>query len=242
MSTNRPDMQACIIRALEAAANDWLAGVSEADRREGGRLDTMFRVSGWSPAYGVPKGPRDKVRDWCGMAVCAWLLEGGLNPGLNTSFLHEMNVQDFFTYGKPTTFNGARLDRFVVVDGKERRIEDWHRSEKASRRWLTRAAVTDGLLDQKTPNPDLFQPGDVACIDWSGLNRADHIVLVSQWDAEDRILHTWEGNRSGKNVAGDDVADAVVPLTYDLKTSYWRRRMFGVGRFSRLDFGSEVVR
>lgn len=242
MSSNRPDMQACIIRALEAAANDWLAGVSEADRREGGRLDTMFRVSGWSPAFGVPKEPDAKVNDWCGMAVFAWLLEGGLNSGFNTSFLHCKNVEDFFTYGRPRAFNSNRLDRRVVVNGIEQAIDAWHRSHKAPRRWLGRTAIADGLLDVKTPNPDLFRPGDVVLIDWAGRDGADHITIVSQWDAETRQLHTWEGNRAGKSHQGDDVRDAVVPCVYDLTSSLWRRRIYGAGRLSPLDFGAEVVR
>lgn len=240
MTTTRPEMRHALRAALEAAANDWLMGVSEADRSEGGRLDTMFRVSGFSPANGVPKDPRAKVKDWCGMAVVAWLIEGGMNVGLNTSFLHVYNVEDFFTYGRPRNRNPRRLDQFVTLgEGKETSILGWHKSERALRRWLDRAAVADGLTG--AVNPDLFREGDVVLLDWSGRNDADHIAIVAQWDAAEKRLHTWEGNVDGLSPTGEPVQEAVVPRSYDL-AGRDRRLIYGVGRLSPLDFGVEAVR
>lgn len=238
---NHEHMQRCIAKALDAAANDWKAGVSEADRRAGNRIDEMFRRSGWS-SLGVPKGEDDEIPDWCGMAAALWFIDGGINPGLNTSFLHCYNLMDFFRYGKPRAFNRARLDHWVNVDGVEVPIEEWHRLEEMPRSWAGKAVIVDGLLPAKTPNKTLFQPGDIVLIDWRPNGIPDHITVVAQWDADARVLHTWEGNRTGRDVNGKVVKDAVVPCTYNLANPAIARTIFGRGRFSPLDFTDYPVR
>lgn len=237
----RPDMQHGISQALEQAADDYRAGVSEADRSEGGRLDTMFRVSGYSPVNGVSRDPTAGVPEWCGMAVVSWLIAGGFNPCFNTSFLHTFNVEAFFTYAHRKMVNRRRYDSVVIVDGKETPIVGWHRAHKAMRRWLDRAQIAEGLASSE-PNPDLFAPGDVVLIDWAGRNDADHITMVRDWDPVTKVLRTWEGNRSGADVEGRPVRDAVVPRRYDLTTAADRRIIYGVGRTSRLDWGHEEAR
>jgi hypothetical protein len=238
---DREHMRHCIAKALDAAASDWKAGVSEADRRAGNRIDEMFRRSGWS-SRGVPKGETDEVRDWCGMAAALWMIDGGINPGFNTSFLHCYNLMDFFRYGKPRAYNRSRLDHWVDVDGVELAIEEWHRLEEMPRNWMGRAGIVDGLLPAKTPNKTLFEPGDIMLIDWGNNGIPDHITVVAQWDAETRTLHTWEGNRTGRDVNGKPVKDAVVPCTYDLSKPATARMIFGRGRFSPLDFTDYPVR
>ena len=238
MST-RPDMQTGIRLALEQAADDYRAGVSEADRSEGGRLDTMFRVSGYS-TRGVSQDPAHGVPEWCGMAVVSWLIAGGFNRHFNTSFLHTFNAEAFFTYAAQRMVNRRRYDTHAVVGGKEVPIIAWHRDAGALRRWLGREQVVAGIT--AAPNPDLFAAGDVVLIDWSGRNDADHITFVRDWDPVTRILRTWEGNRSGVDVEGRPVRDAVVCCRYDLNRFADRRIIYGVGRTSPLDWGTEEAR
>ena len=240
ITARRAAMRAGIALALEQAADDYRAGVSEADRSEGGRLDTMFRVSGYS-ARGVSQDPAHGVPEWCGMAVVSWLIGGGFNRHFNTSFLHVFNVEAFFTYAARRMVNRRRYDTHAIVDGREVPIVSWHRSAGALRRWLAREQIADGLTVNE-PNPDLFAPGDVVLIDWSGRNDADHITIVRDWDPHTQILRTSEGNRSGLDVEGRPVRDAVVPCRYDLTTTADRRIIYGVGRTSPLDWGTEEAR
>jgi len=237
----RAAMLAGIALALRQAEDDFHAGVSETERPEGGRLDTMFRVSGYSPFTGVSQHMAHGVPEWCGMAVVSWLIAGGFNPCFNTSFLHTFNVEAFFTYGTRRMVNRRRHDSIAIVDGVETPIVGWHRGAGMMRRWLDRARILDGLATVE-PNPDLFAPGDVVLIDWSGRNDADHITIVRDWDPVTKVLRTWEGNRSGLDAAGRPVRDAVVCCRYDLTTAADRRIIYGGGRTSPLDWGHEEAR
>jgi hypothetical protein len=229
--------------AIEAAETDWRNNVGEHDRAKDSRLAQMFRVSGFSP-FGVPRDPNAVIRDWCGMAVVTWLIDGGLNPRFNTSFLHTSNVEAFFTYGKQKNVNPRRLDTEVVLEHVDqvKPIRVWHADWQALRRWTGRTLIRDAMMPGKGPATDLFARGDVLLIDWAGSNDADHIALITGWDAESKILRTIEGNRTGLAGDGEIRKDSVVVCTYDLKDRKVLRTMYGAGRLSPKDFGTEVVR
>jgi len=229
--------------AIEAAETDWRNNVGEHDRGKDSRLAQMFRVSGFSP-FGVPGKPDDKVPEWCGMAVATWLIDGGMNPRYNTSFLHAFNVEAFFTYGAQRNVNPRRLDTEVELPhvNQVKPIKTWHKDWNALRKWTGRALIRDALLPGKPPAGDLFRRGDVLLIDWAGANDADHIALVTGWDPEAKILRTIEGNRTGMGADGKRKRESVVVCTYDLKDPKVLRTMYGAGRLSSMDFGTEVVR
>lgn len=223
-----------------AAERDWRAHVGEHDRRVGSRLDQMFVESGWS-SFGVPKDSNAKVPDWCGMAVWSWLRAGGVNPGFNTSFLHVFNVEAFFAYGARRNVNPARLDTEVkpTPTSSWRSLRAWHEEHGRLRRWVDRDGIRARVATQ---DADLFAPGDVLLIDWSGRNDADHVALVRAWDPMGRRLSTIEGNRTGSGPNGEVWRDAVVACEYDLADLRTVRLMYGVGRLSPLDYGREEVR
>jgi hypothetical protein len=229
--------------AIEAAETDWRNNVGEHDRTKDSRLAQMFRVSGFSP-FGVPGKPDDKVPEWCGMAVATWLIDGGMNPRFNTSFLHTFNVEAFFTYGAQKNVNPRRLDTEVELPhvNQTKPIKVWHKDWEALRKWTGRALIRDALTPGKGPAVDLFQRGDVLLIDWAGANDADHIAFVTGWDAEAKVLRTIEGNRTGMGADGKRKRESVVVCTYDLKDPKVLRTMYGAGRLSTKDFGTEVVR
>lgn len=231
--------------ALKNAEADWVANVGEHDRKSGSGIDKIFIESTWN-RFGVPRGPNDKIPDWCGMAVVTWLFRAGFNPHMRSSFLHLFNIAAFFTYGRIYNVNPARLDVFVQLEGPEgpwTEIESWHTRAQAKRRWIGRpeliAAVTSGLAS-KQPDLDLFVPGDVVTIDWSGRDDPDHVGMVRAWDG--RFLDIIEGNASGSGPAGEKRVDAVIVRRLDLSRPRNLSLVFGVGRLSPLDFGAQVAR
>lgn len=229
-----------IALALAQAESDWHVNVGEHDRKPGSRIDQMFIASGWN-RFGVPKGAHDKIPDWCGMAVCSWLLAAGMNPGLNTSFLHTFNVEAFFTYGKQKNVNPGRLDRVVTLPTGDMDIAAWHKADRQPRRWTDRGGIASAVGSASSA-PSVFAPGDVLLIDWAGANDADHIAMVRHWDPTTKILMCIEGNRTGKGPDGKTRRDAVVVCTYDLSKPAVLRQLYGVGRLSPLDFTTHPVR
>lgn len=231
-------MQKNIVAALEAAESDWREDAGEHRREAGGVLDKMFIVSGFS-SRGVPRDPEDKVPDWCGMAVVSWLIRAGLNKGFNTSFLHTFNVEAFFTYGLKRNVNPRRLDTEIKVLSGWRDLSELHDELGTARRWLSRHCVTR-LVGSRSE--DVFAPGDVMLIDWSGRNDADHITMVRAWDPDNQRLTCFEGNRSGLGPKGERRVESVVCVTYDLSNPRTLAKIYGVGRVSPTDFGFEAVR
>ncbi len=219
---------------LSFANADWRAHAGEHDRSAGGILDEMFKVSGYS-SFGVPKDPDDKVPEWCGMAVVSWLLKAGMDPDLNTSFLHAFNVEAFFTYGAQRNVNTRRLDTEVFLDGKWIKIADWHKREGKMRVWVDRATIRSTPLAQLK-----FEPGDVMLIDWAGANDADHITIVESYDG--KILTTKEGNRTGLGPNGEKWSESVVECKYDLSNPKVLRLIYGFGKLSSLDFQPNAYR
>ena len=224
--------------AIEAARTDWIADVGEHRREAGGGLDRIFKDSGWS-SRGCPRDPQDGVPDWCGMAVVSWFIKAGLNKGFNTSFLHCKNVEAFFTYGRLSNVNRARLDVDVKKVSGWVSIADWHDEQGEVREWWSRHGIK---REVEAGSPDIFAPGDVMLIDWSGRNEADHITMVRSWDPATKQLTCFEGNRSGAGPAGEKRVESVVTCTYDLSEARTLAKIYGSGRLSPLDFGFDAVR
>lgn len=223
-------------KALEAAERDWRNNVGEHDRPS---LDRMFRVSGF--ARQAPRPADAKVPDWCGMAVGTWLVDGGINPAFARSFLHCLNVEAFFTYGRKSNVNPKRLDTQMELDGQWRSIQALHGAAAGSmlRAWADRSEVLK-RVDDEYHSAALFQPGDVVLLDWSGRDAADHITMVHRWDG--RTLVTIEGNATGSGPEGERRRDAVVIRRMDLRESANRRLVYGRGRLSPMDFGTNPVK
>jgi hypothetical protein len=224
-----------LIKALEAADRDWRNNVGEHDRAS---LDRMFVASGF--ARQAPRAWDAKVPDWCGMAVGLWLQDGGMNHPYGRSFLHCLNVEAFFTYGRQRNVNPKRLDTQIQLDGKWTRI-DAVQAGAMARRWLGRSDILGRLNnDARFLDLDLFKPGDVVLLDWAGHNDADHITMVKSWDGSK--LTTMEGNASGLGPAGEKRREAVVTRTLDLSKSANARLVYGVGRLSPMDFNINLVK
>lgn len=224
-----------LTKALEAADRDWRNNVGEHDRAS---LDRMFIASGF--ARQAPRAWDAKVPDWCGMAVGLWLQDGGMNHPFGRSFLHCLNVEAFFTYGRQKNVNPKRLDTQLSADGKWMRIETVQAGSTA-RRWLGRDAIKARLTaGASLPDLDVFRPGDVVLMDWSGVNDADHITMVKAWDG--KTLTTIEGNASGLGPAGEKRRESVVTRMLDLSKPASLKLVYGVGRLSPMDFCSNLVK
>jgi len=80
-------------------------------------------------------------------------------------------------------------------------------------------------------------PGDLGLINHNGkTDRAHHIVLVESFDGV--TLTTLEGNASGLAPDGSRRRQGVVRVVRDLRIDTVRATIFGVGRFSPLDFAA----
>jgi hypothetical protein len=229
-------MREHLLNALEAADRDWRANVGEHDHAS---LDRMFRTSGF--ARQAPRPEDAKVPDWCGMAVGTWLVDGGMNPAFARSFLHCLNVEAFFTYGRQRNVNPRRLDTQIQLDGKWTLIASFHGVPSSSmlRAWADRGTVAE-RLDDDYHIGQLFQPGDVVLLDWSGRDAADHITMVKSWTG--RTLTTIEGNATGLGPDGKRRREAVVVRQLDLGDRATRRLIYGRGRLSPMDFCTNAVK
>lgn len=225
-----------LLKALEAADRDWRANVGEHDHAS---LDRMFRTSGF--ARQAPRPDDAKVPDWCGMAVGTWLVDGGMNPAFARSFLHCLNVEAFFTYGRQRNVNPRRLDTQIQLDGKWTLIASFHGVPSSSmlRAWADRGTVAERLDDDYHAG-QLFKPGDVVLLDWSGRDAADHITMVKSWTG--RTLTTIEGNATGIGPDGKRRREAVVVRQLDLGDRATRRLIYGRGRLSPMDFCTNAVK
>lgn len=215
-------------KTLQEADKDWRARTSERDISPEGRLAAIFNDSGWS-RYGVDRyETTGRPKDWCGMSVAAWAYRAGLLKDHRPSMWHTEGVRSFFSYTRV-----GNTHRRTATEVRGRPVEQWHTSEGKRRRWVE----TDEL--RAIPMRELpLKAGDVVLISHSGSRqRADHIALVSSWDAERGLLGTIEGNASGYDPDGRAVRDQVIRKSRDLSSAEVRNTLFGVGRFSPLDFG-----
>lgn len=228
---------------LAQAYKDWSANTGEHDQSVKSGLTAIFKDSGW--ANNVTHTAAGKVRDWCGMAVDAWLFRAGMNPFHRKSFYHCMNVEDFATYGSPKgrkyPFNKKRLMTEVLIDNNWIKIKDWHKQEKNLRKWIDEKTIRSTPLDKLD-----IRPGDVVLIDYQGpmdkeddelLDEADHITMCASYNIMGKgILETIEGNASGKGPKDEKRTDSVIVNTRDLNNKDVLKRIFGILRLSDLDF------
>lgn len=214
--------------AVDEAVEDWRGGASERDASDDGLLAKIFADSGFSPR--VSYRPNGKIFDWCGMAVCAWLVRVGLAHGLRRStFWATRNVVDFFTYSR-SPVNPKRTKTKVRVGGREVLLRDHHTERGALRKWI-------GWQDVRaTPLEALdVLPGDIVLINHHGeTNGAHHITMVRSYESS--VLETIEGNATGNDIHGVRQTDAVVVNRRDLAHAAQRRKIFGIGRLSGVDF------
>lgn len=224
---------------LEALYEHWRNNTGEHDRSDAGGLAHIFKASGGK--FGkVPPAPQ-KVPDWCGLTVGAALADVGVHPDLVKSFPHCLNVEAFFTYGRQKNVNPKRLATEVLIDGQWVKIEDWHRSQGKERLWIPESVLRAGDASGIG-----LAPGDVVLIDYQGpadarpdesSDTAEHITTCASFNVMGPgILQTIEGNAEGKGPDGKPRRDSVIVNDRDLNQGSQRKRLFGAGRFSELDF------
>ena len=214
-----------LAKALAAADEDWRAGTSERDISRTGRLAKIFQDGGWGYSVGLDSAGR--VLDWCGIAVGAWLYRAGLRPEHRKSFFQTTNVRGFFAYN---TSLETRRRMVLQLDGRP--IRDVHAAAGALRSWTETAELRARPLAAWD-----VKPGDVLLIAHDGrTTSADHIAMVTAFDARSGRLETIEGNARGFDASGRDTRDAVVRKARDLSSVAVRNTIYGVGRLSRLDF------
>lgn len=221
-------------RAVSEAEALWKKGIRE-DRR--GTTDEIARDSGWN-RFGDLRDREGNVTDWCGMFVATALFRAGLTKRLRAGFWHTTNVEHFFTYHYE-----ERVPRWAWDEarGAWRTLLELHRERAETRTWIDRKAAAQADLATLD-----VAPGDVVLIDHQGDGKPDHITLVERYDAATGVLVTLEGNARGKVAAGVDIdgnviegdaaSDSVVRVTRDLRVARERKRIYGIGRLSALDF------
>jgi hypothetical protein len=227
-------------RAVVEAEALWKKGIRESRPRS---TDEIARDSGWN-RFGDLRDAQGKVTDWCGMFVATALFRAGLTKTLRPGFWHTTNVEHYFTY-----HHEARVPRWAWDDaeGAWHDLRELHRARGDERGWIDRKAIAQADLTTLD-----VAPGDVALIDHEGDGKPNHIVLVERYDPTTGRLHTFEGNARGRAAAGIDAAgnmveedaasDAAVRVTRDLSDPKVRRKIYGVGRLSALDFAGLAYR
>lgn len=209
------------LKTVQEAHRDLSKNIDSTQLEKSGNLSAIFKDSGWSNSVDVRDG---KVMDWCGMAVAAWSWRAGLLPVHRRSFWATSNVRSFFSYAT----KGAHNRTLRELNGKP--IQEVHAAAGSLRKWLE----THELRAVPLKSLDI-EPGDVVLIAHRGQTTgADHIALVESFDG--RKLITVEGNASGTLPNGKAVRSGVVRKSRDLSDVQIRATLFGVGRFSKLDF------
>lgn len=212
------------------ARRDWEACTTEADVAKTGRLAAIFRDSGWSKS-GVDISPKtNKPKDWCGMSVAAWGFRASMLAVHRRSFWATDNVRSFFSYGRAGRVHHRTAREVTLADGSVVEVAAWHAERKQERTWRETGAL------QRLPLAEWdLAPGDVALINHDGkTDRAHHIVLVESFDGA--TLTTLEGNATGLAPNGSRRRQGVVRVVRDLRVDTVRATIFGIGRFSPLDF------
>lgn len=230
MGTVGPNLGA----AIAAGLGFWKQGISE---RKRGSTDAIAKGAGWGDNVLHDDGTS---WDWCGMFVAACLHGAGLCATLRHGFFHVHNVEHYFTYHYED-----RVARWVW-DGASHAwcdLRAYHAARGSCRRWLSGAAIKAAAVGDL----DIL-PGDVVLIDHQGNGKADHITMAERYDRATGLLVTLEGNGRGtvvKAVNPDGTlveekaaCDAVVRNERDLSDPAQRKKIYGVGRVSSVDFES----
>lgn len=224
-----PTLSDFLASALAFARTDWQAEAGEQDTAPTGRLAAIFRDSGWSFRVDTAQRPKE----WCGLAVAAWLHRAGLPKAHRATFFHTSNIESFFTYAKRGVTHRTR--REAVVDGAWTSIEAWHTTHAKLRGWRTHTSLRAGAHDALA-----FEPGDIVLTNrWGRTDSAHHITMVASWDG--KILQTIEGNASGTGPNGRR-KEAVILNDRDLSDATQRNQLWGAGRLSPLDFTDVAYR
>lgn len=219
--------------AVAAARDFWKQGIRESRR---GSTDPIARDSGW--ASSIDRSSDGGTWDWCGMFVAASLFRAGLCRSLRRGFFHCKNVRRYFTYEYEDRVPGWVWDPAAEA---WRRLHEVHAEHGARRVWSDHEALARGDLATLD-----IQPGDVALIDHRADGKADHITLVESYDPSTGTLVTLEGNGrgavvksvnpDGSVVEGESSGDAVVRNHRELSDPAQRKKIFGTGRLSVMDF------
>lgn len=213
--------------AVAAATAFWKTGMSESRR---GSTDVVAQESGFDHTVGT--------HAWCGMFVAASYARAGLCKALRKGFYEVTNVRDYFTYAYHERTPGWVWD--PAADAW-RPMRAYHVERGAPRQWLDHDAIAKADLAALD-----IRPGDVALIDHQGDGKPDHITLVEGYDPKTGVLVTLEGNGAGQIaksvnpdgsvVEGHADADAAVRNRRDLADPKQRKKIYGVGRLSAVDF------
>lgn len=212
------------LKVWDVGANEKVKSSTNAIAEDSGFDHTIFKKDG-------------TTWPWCGIFVAAMLYRAGFNAALRAGMWNTANVIHFFTYDYEKRVPQWAWDRDASawIDLKE-----LHRRSDSLRSWIDHKTITSAALQTL----DIL-PGDVALIDHENDGKADHITLVESYDRSTGMLMTVEGNgygRVAKSLAdgtltlGDKEADAVVRNPRDLTDPAQRNRIYGVGRFSVVDF------
>ena len=206
----------------------WTEGVSNAKH---GSTNALAEDAGWGHDLHEADGG---TTDWCGIFVGACLVRAGLERALRRGFFHVRNVESYFRYDW-----GDRIPRWLWDDEARvwKDVKVYHAERNALRLWNKSPAVGTGL--------DLL-PGDVVLIDHEGDHKANHITMAEQYDPTTGLLVTLEGNGLG-TIALALLADgtveegvakvpSVVRNGRDLANDHQRKKIYGWGRLSAVDF------
>lgn len=206
---------------VKEAEKDIAKSFDRSSTEKGGPLEAIFRDSGWNVYRITYEGTTGRPEQWCGMSVAAWATRAGLRPEHRNAFWHTSHIEKFFTY--------AKSSRVVsTLDGSP--IEQAHAAHAARRSYWPAKE-----LRAIPPKQWAIQPGDIVLINHKGqTSTPDHVGMVHAFDG--RYLTTLEGNASGVLQNGKRTAGGAVAKKRDLNDAKVRNTIFGVGRFSPLDF------
>lgn len=222
--------------AVAEAMKVWTVGASE---KKKGSTKAIAEDSGMDHSIFKKDGT---IYEWCGMFAAAMLYRAGFCRELRGGLYHTKNAVRFFTY----EYDDDRVPRWVWDEALAawRETRELHAAQGSLRRWIDRKALASCDLASLDVGV-----GDVALIDHKADGRADHITLVESYDPATGVLKTIEGNGYGWVAKVDpdgavnfdrEEGDAVVRVERDLKDPSARKKLFGVGRLSRVDFESRV--
>lgn len=224
-----------------ACMSDWYRGIREKTHHDD--IDRIVRESGYAHRMDWRADGRAEHM-WCGMFAACHAGTVGLPGILRPGLYHVDNVVDFFNYDY-----GRRVPKWALVGGERVKLKEFHEQNNAPRRWITHDDIDamvaeDGAHMVGFADQGLIQGGDILLVDNKADGTPNHITVVRNYGGG--IVTTVEGNASGivfvkKADGGADQTekvkgDAVALNHRDLSDPAQRARIYGIGRFSALDF------
>jgi len=231
-----------------ACMSDWYRGIREKTHHDD--IDRIVRESGFANRMEWrDDGRADHM--WCGMYAACHAGTVGMPRILRPGMFHVKNVEDFFNYRY-----GKRVPRWVKLpmdggDTMKMELHGWHEDHDAMRRWITHEDI-DAMVDEDGAHmvgfadQGLIMGGDILLVDNKADGTPNHITVVRNYSGG--VITTVEGNaggivfvkREGGGGGGMETesvrGDAVAINHRDLSKSKHRARIYGIGRFSPLDF------